>query len=418
MYAHGVRWPWGSKVRAAQTGALAPVDLLPTDQFQVLAAMLRPGGPGLYGIAVDEETALGVSAFFRAVSLIAGSLAQLPMPTYRDADGQRARVESIFDNPDGDDGQTVFEWKETAFLHLVMHGKTGARKIKNEAGGLARLELVHPLTFTERAYDKTRDQRRPRGGLWFDMTLADGTAVSYDADDFWYVPGMSLDGRTGVSLLTYARVSMATTIAGNEAAGRSFTNGAMISGVAVPADPDEDITDDLDQIRRDLDREFLGPENAGGIALTAARIKVQPLQMTLADAQFLQSRQFQVEEVSRWTGVPPHLLMQTEKQTSWGTGVEEQNRAMGRTVLGTWASRFEQRCSRLLARPRWVEFDFAGLERPSPEKEIELLLAQTGKPFLTVNEARAIRNLPPVAGGDVLDVAPAAPTEPPGGTNA
>lgn len=376
--------------------------------------MLRPGGPGLGGIVVDQDAALSVSAFFRAVSLISGSLAQLPMPTYRDADGQRARVESIFDNPDGDDGQTVFEWKETAFVHLLMHGKAGARKIKNEAGGLARLELVHPLHFHERGHDPARDgERRPRGGLWFDMTLADGTSVSYDAEDFFYVPGLSLDGKTGVSLLTYARVSMATTIAGNEAAGRSFTNGAMIAGIAVPADPDEDITDDLEQIRRDLDREFLGPENAGGIALTAARIKVQPLQMTLADAQFLQSRQFQVEEVSRWTGVPPHLLMQTEKQTSWGTGVEEQNRAMGRTVLGTWASRFEQRCSRLLARPRWVEFDFAGLERPSPEKEIELLLAQTGKPFLTINEARKIRNLPPVPGGDELIAAPPPVPNPP-----
>jgi HK97 family phage portal protein len=118
--------------------------------------------------------------------------------------------------------------------------------------------------------------------------------------------------------------------------------------------------------------------------------------MTATDAQFLQSRQFQIEEISRWTGVPPHLLMQTEKQTSWGTGVEEQNRALGRTVLLPWAQRVEHRASRLLAVPRWVEFEFAGLERPSPDREIELLLAQVAGGLLTVNEARAYRNLPPL----------------------
>jgi HK97 family phage portal protein len=132
--------------------------------------------------------------------------------------------------------------------------------------------------------------------------------------------------------------------------------------------------------------------------------------MSSVDAQFLESRQFSIEEISRWFGVPPHMLMQTDKQTSWGTGVEEQHRALGRTVLSPWAQRFEQRCSRLLPQPRFVEFDFAGLERPSPKDEIELLMKQTGgKPILTVNEARAIRNLPPVDGGDVLIQAPVAP---------
>jgi HK97 family phage portal protein len=118
--------------------------------------------------------------------------------------------------------------------------------------------------------------------------------------------------------------------------------------------------------------------------------------MSATDAQFLQSRQFQIEEISRWTGVPPHLLMQTEKQTSWGTGVDEQNRALGRTVLSPWAQRLEGRGSRLLANPRWVELEFAGLERPSPDREIELLIQQVQAGLLTVNEARKVRNLPPL----------------------
>jgi HK97 family phage portal protein len=118
--------------------------------------------------------------------------------------------------------------------------------------------------------------------------------------------------------------------------------------------------------------------------------------MTAQQAQFLESRQFQIEEISRWTGVPPHLLMQTDKQTSWGTGVDEQNRGLSKFVLGHWAQRFEQRASRLLARPRWCEFDFAGLERPNFAVEIDLLIKQVAAGILTLNEAREIRNLPPL----------------------
>jgi phage portal protein BeeE len=97
--------------------------------------------------------------------------------------------------------------------------------------------------------------------------------------------------------------------------------------------------------------------------------------------------------------------MQTEKQTSWGTGVAEQNRGLGRFTLLGWTMRFEQRISRLLGAPRFVEFEFAGLERPTPEEEIRLLIEQVKAGLLTVNEARRIRNLPPIDGGDVLRVA-------------
>ncbi len=371
------------------------------------------GGPGVGGVKVNEETALGISAYWRAVSLISGTLASLPFPTYMEQNGVHKRVQSIFDNPDTDEGQTVFEWKETAFLHLLLHGKCGALKIRNASGGLARLALVHPLSFTERVPDARDYQsggRLPKGGLWFDLTLADGRAVRYDSDDFWFVPGPSLDGRTGMSLLSYGRYSLGTTIAADQAAGRMFSNGAMISGIATP-DDDEDILDDVPKIKSELNAAVGGWENAGSVAVVARRLKFTPWQMSAQDAQFLQSRQFQIEEIARWTGVPPHLLMQTEKQTSWGTGVEMQDRALGRTVLNTWASRFEQRASRLLPAPRWAEFDFAGLERPSPEKEIELLLAQTGKPIMTVNEARKVRNLGPIDGGDDMGAPAPAPAE-------
>ncbi|WP_433117110.1 phage portal protein [Micromonospora sp. CA-246542] len=389
------------RIKSAPTNAVISV------ADPAFAAFFNPFGVvDLAGVAVTQNSAMGLSAIFRAVSLISGTLASLPLRTLREKGDETERVPSIFDEPDGPDGQTQFEWEETLFAYLVIHGKAGALKIKNEAGGLVRLPLVHPASFTE---EDPTDDENPRGGVWFRVQLQGGESVRLDADDFWYIPALSLDGgKTGMGLLQAARFSLGASISADQAAGKMFTTGAMISGLASPEDDLE--TEEVREIKRTLDSATTGPDNAGKIAIVNRRLKFTPWTMSAVDAQFLQQRQFQIEEISRWTGVPPHLLMQTEKQTSWGTGVEEQNRALGRTVLAPWASRLEGRGSRLLAKPRWLEVDFSGLERPSPDKEIELLLKQTGKPFLTVNEARKIRNLPPIAGGDVLD-AVTTPTE-------
>lgn len=349
---------------------------------------------------------MGLSAFFRATALITGTLASLPLPTYTEGAGGREVVPSIFDNPDTDEGVTPYEWKETLFSNLIMWGRGGAIKHRTAAGGLARLQLRHPATWnvvapSEQEYKNP--ENLPVGGLWFDVKLDTGETRRYDATDFWYVPGLSLDGKTPVSLLTYARLSLGTSIAGDRAQGNMFSNGAMLAGLATPAD-DYDITADVPEIKRQLNGSVLGYENAGTIAVINRRLTFTPWSMNAVDAQFLQSRQFQIEEISRWTGVPPHLLMQTDKQTSWGTGVDEQNRGLSKFVLGHWASRVEQRGSRVVGRPRWIEFDFAGLERPNFETQVGILLKQTGgKPILTQNEARKTLNLQPVTGGDTLE---------------
>lgn len=390
-----MRWPWQKQVENTTLSVSDPL----------LAGWFNVGGANYSGVNVGEHTALGLSSLYRAVNLIAGTLASLPFRSYRDGSEGREVVPSVFDDPDGPDGQTLYEWKETLFLHLLLHARAGALKIRNEAGSVVRLPLVHPYAFQvcQPTPDDYRIGKLPVGGVWFDVNMTDGTRTRYDAEDFWYVPGMSLSGQEGLGLLTLARQSLGTTVAADRAAAKAFNSGALISGIVSPQDETEDF--ESTEIKRQLDQNVAGYENAGGIAVINRRLNFQPWTMTAKDAQFLEGRQFQIEEVSRWTGVPPHLLMQTDKQTSWGTGVDEQNRGLSKFVLGHWANRVEQRASRLLARPRWTEFDFAGLERPNFATEVALLMQQTGgKPILTVNEARAIRNLPPVPGGDVLDL--------------
>lgn len=395
-----MRWPWQRSEQPK--AAYAPVDAL-------VAGFFSPA-PTISGVAVDERSALSLSAVFRAVSLVAGTLASLETRSMRKSATGPERVPSVFDDPDGPDGQTPYEWKETLFLHAMIHGGAFALKLRNDAGSVARLPLLHPLCVTaeEPSVEDYRRGTLPEGGKWFRVRLADGTAPRYDAHDVWHMPAISSDGFVGMGLLQMARLSLGTTLAGDKAAGNMFSNGAMISGLATP-DDDDDITSDVPEIRRQLNRSTGGVENAGRIAVVNRRLRFTPWTMTAADAQFLQSRQFQIEEISRWTGVPPHLLMQTEKQTSWGTGVDEQNRGLSKFVLGHWAQRFEQRASRLLAMPRWVELDFASLERPNFATNVDLVLRQIDAGLISPAYGRELLNIPESAAPETPTSAPAAP---------
>lgn len=388
VYSRDVRWPFRRRrPESARSRNLYSIS------DPALATLLGWGTVNYSGVEVGEGTALGLSAVYRAVSLISGTIATLPMRTMRDTgDGMRQRVSSFLDNPGGPMGPTSYEWTETVLLHLLLHGNAFLAHVYGGAGQILALTPLHPLCVTVDA-----DKDVP-GGKRFTANLDDGTRQEYDARTLTHIPALCLDGLRGLSPIAVARNSLGTAVAGDRAAANMFSNGLMISGLVTPEEDMEEA--DAKVAKESLNRFAGGWENAGGIAVVNRRLKFTPWTMSAEDAQFLQSRQFQIEEIARWYGVPPHLLMQTEKQTSWGTGVEVQNRGLARFSLHPWTARIEQRLSRLLPNPRFVEFDFAGLERPTPEQEIDLLIKQVQAGLLTLDEARAIRNLPPLEQSD------------------
>jgi HK97 family phage portal protein len=418
-----MRWPWqrreqdvpaapatSTAVEPATSTAVEPRNNVEIPQ-SIVAAMLGAGGGNYSGVHVDESSAMGLSAVYRAVSLISGTIAQLPLRTLRMRGGRLDRIPSVFDDPQGGvTGLTPFEWVETILIHLLLHGNAYLLHVYNGAGGLFALMPQHPLC-VEVSWPRPDDKVWPVGNRWYRVTDVWGRQTVHDATTLTHVSAQSPDGLKGLSPLTIARNSFGTAIAGERSAARMFSNGALMSGLAVP---DEDLLDDeLKTAKAELNRHMLGWENAGSIAVVNRKLNFTPWTMSAADAQFLQSRQFSIEEVARWYGVPPHLLMQTEKQTSWGTGVNEQNRGLGKFTLSPWTARVEQRLSRLLGVQRWCEFDFAGLERPNVETEIDLILKQVAGGLITPNEGRALRNLAPLPGGDTPRGAAPAPTEEP-----
>jgi HK97 family phage portal protein len=335
----------------------------------------------LSGVTVSETSALGVSAVFRAVSLIAGTVAALPLKSYRTlADGSRERVGSFLDTPAGPDSDsTAFEWTETLMVSLLLHGNAYFLKVYNAAGALAGLQYIHP-SLVSVTREGGRKVFRIAG-----KTLTDTHVL--------HIPALSTDGLVGRGPLQVARDSFGTTIAGDRAAARMFSTGAMVSGLVTPEDanlPEEEAKEIAEGFRR------VANENPGGFAFINRLLKVTPWTLSARDAQFLESRTFQISEVARWFGLPPHLLAETQKQTSWGSGVQEQNHGLARFTLMPWTDRIEQRLTRLLPSPRFCEFDYSGLLQPTPAEEIRLLIEQMNGGLITQDEARKVRNLPPL----------------------
>ncbi|WP_219927217.1 phage portal protein [Prauserella shujinwangii] len=363
----------------------------------VVAELFGYGSLNYSGEPVSEMTALNLSAVYRSVNLIAGTIASLPLQTLTVAEGRRQTVRSFLDNPAGAASevglQTPFSWKETVVLHLLLHGDAFLLHRYGGAGQLIGLLPVHPSYVTVEWND------RAPGGKLYKIHLDGREPLVKDARGMTQVMGPSLDRLRGMSPIRFARNSLGTALAGDRSAARMFRNGGAYNIIVTP---EEDVTkDEAETIKADLQAKMTGPENAGEIAVINRKLKLSPWSMSAEDAQFLQSRTFQIEEIGRWWGVPPHLLGLTEKSTSWGTGLSEQNRGLARHVLMPWTLRLQEALSTLVENPRLVEFDFSGYLKPSPEDEVRLLIEQIDSGLLTLNEARAQRNLPPVEGGDI-----------------
>jgi HK97 family phage portal protein len=353
-------------------------------------------GNTVAGVSVSQEGSLGLSSVFRAVSLISGTVATLPLKSYRDMpDGTRQRVASFLDNPGGPDGLTQFEWTELVLVHLLLWGNAFLLHQVGGAGQLVGLIPLHPSAVDVKQVKTKEEEARFFPYLkYFTVTMADGSQRDLTPLEITHVTAMSTDGLKGLSPIAVNRQAIATGMAGDQAAARIFTSGMMISGLITT---EEDIDQDEAQLIKDgIDAKVAGVKNAGQFAFVNRNLKFTPWTMPAVDAQFIESRVHQVEEVSRIFGIPPHLLGQTEKQTSWGTGVTEQNRGLSRYTLMPWSSRIEQRLTRLLVNKQLCEYDYAGLLQGSVKEELDMLIAQVAAGILTVDEARRVRNLEPL----------------------
>lgn len=360
------------------------------------AAWLRSGDDPDVLNAVSPYTVWGLSAVQRAVSIISSTIASLPMRTYeRGTDGTRVQVESEFDDPyPGLDGMTRYAWVETVLLHLLLWRNAYLWHRPRADGFAVAYQPVLPDTIEVRM-----EGERKR----FFYREA-GVEKSVGSEQITHIPGPSLDGVVGHPLLYAARYIFSGGISGDKAAAVTLRRGIRLAGLLTPGEGEDIDPAEGDVITQHLRSRVIGEENAGDIAFINRRLKLSPWTPTNVESQWAETREDFLGEVGRLFGIPPHLLGDTEKQTSWGTGVAEQNTGFARYTLMGWTSRIEQVLTLRLPEGQFVEFDYKGLLQGTPAEEIELLIKQVDAGLITVDEARRVMNLPPLS--PIPDITP------------
>jgi len=161
--------------------------------------------------------------------------------------------------------------------------------------------------------------------------------------------------------------------------------------------PTDDVTEEEAQaLKEGFQAHAAGHDNAASVTFIPKSLQFNPWTMNAVDAQFIESRVFQVEEVARIFGLPVILLADASKTTSWGAGVAEVIRATQKFTFSAWTNRIQERLSRLLPDGTFCEFEYAALVEASREEVIANLVAEIDAGLLTINEARRILNRAPL----------------------
>jgi HK97 family phage portal protein len=373
------------------------------------------------GAVVTPDTALRVSAVYACVRILAQSLAMLPLIVYRVSDSGRIKAADhplymlLRTRPNS--WQTAYEFRLMMMGHLALRGNAYARIIGSPDGSIAELRPLHP--------DRVRVVRLTNGAIRYDVTDPNTSVVaSYVQSEILHIRGLTSDGIVGLSPIAIARESIGGALATQDYSNRLFRNNARPSGVlTVPGKLS-------DQAAKRLKSDWAtlhGGENVHGTAILEDGMLWKETGMTPEDAQFLQTRKFQIDDVARIFGVPPHMLGVLERSTM--NNIEHQGIDFVTHTLMPWLVAWEQAIGRDLMTESEraelsVEFQVDALLRGDTESRYAGYAIGRQWGWLNVNEIRAREGLDPVDGGDMylrpLNMVDAtdpagAPSGPPGG---
>lgn len=359
------------------------------------------------GIHVSPDSAMRHSAAYRCTSLIAGAIASLPLPVYRlQDDGSRQAVRDhplwwlLNEQPTPRFSAATF-W-EFVTGTMLLRGDGIAPMVKNRAG-----EVIEIIPVPSANVVPTRMGNRNVYAI-VDV-FGDGKLVGFDQDDVLHFPGFGFDGLRSMSAVKWgARNAIGTGIATEEYAGRFFANGATPKFyITKPGDMDEK---QLDQLREAWAQKYAGAENSHKPLILWGDMKAESISLSAEDSQLLESRRFQVEDIARAFGVPPHMIGATDKTTSWGSGVEHMGQGFLTYTLQPHLKRFQQEINRKIFRISryFVEFNTNGLLQADALARAKFLReargGSQGPGYMSLNEIRRVENLPPVADGDEIFV--------------
>lgn len=359
--------------------------------------------PGLdrdIGEAVTEHSVLNLSAAWACLNLLVGTVGSLPLMLYRDRPGGGREVAKdhplyrlLHESPNSE--QTTQDFLEQISLSIELRGSGFAEKkwIGDRPVGL---KPIHPDVMTVR-----RDSGLIRyRWLGEDRRYREGTAR-----EILHIRGFGGDPLGGISTLTHGRKAFGLASSVNQAALRTFVNGLRPSGVLKfdkVMSPEKRA--ELEQL---LAEKFMGAMNAGRPMVLEAGGSWEQLNFKPEEAQMLESRAFSVEEIARLFGVPPHMIGHTAGNTKLGSSIADMTEGFSKFSLRRRLRRIELALMKQLLTPADVaagliiEFNLEGLLRGASEARARFYQIMLAAGVMTINEVRALENLPPVPGGDV-----------------
>lgn len=354
-------------------------------------------GRSAAGQSVNERSAMQMSAVYACVRILAESIASLPLHFYQynDAGGKEKAVNHplywlLHDEPNPE--MSSFSFRETLMTHLLLWGNAYAQIIRNGRGEVIALYPLMP--------DRMTVERDARGRIYYEYarsesdanTLGKKSSVILSPEDVFHIPGLGFDGLVGYSPIAMAKQAIGMGLACDEYGASFYQNGAQPGGVL----EHPNVLKDPKRVRESWNAIYQGSKNAHRIAVLEEGMTYKPITISPEQAQFLETRKFQIDEIARIFRVPPHMIGDLEKSSF--SNIEQQSLEFVKYTLAPWISRWEQAIQRSLLlmseRTRYfARFNVEGLLRGDYQSRMNGYAVARQNGWMSANDIRELESL-------------------------
>ena len=367
-------------------------------QDSVSAAPTFYFGTSGSGKPVNANTAIQLSTVYACVRVISETVASLPLGVYEaKEDGNRKATEHplyplLHDEPNSE--MTSFVLREVMLAHLLLWGNSYCQIIRS---GRNQVTGLYPLL-----PDKMTVDRDKKGILTYTYMTSTGEQVVLSPEDVLHIPGLGFDGIMGYSPIALEKNAIGLGIASEEYGSKFFSNGARPSGILTHPNT----VKNPKALRESWNSAYGGSSNSNRGAILEEGMKFEPIAIPNNEAQFLETRKFQVDEICRIFRVPPHLVGNLEHATF--SNIEHQSIDFAVHTIRPWLVRIEQAMNRALFTDQekgrfYVQFNMDGLMRGDYKSRMEGYAIGRQNGWLSANDIRALENQNPIPkeeGGD------------------
>ena len=350
------------------------------------------------GKSVTAQTAIQLSTVYACVRVISETVASLPLGVYEATNdgnlkaGDHPLYHLLHDEPNAE--MTSFVFREVMLAHLLLYGNSYSQIIRSGKNTVVGLYPLLP--------DHMDVDRDSKGNLTYTYTTSDGKTVVIKPQDILHIPGLGFDGIIGYSPIALEKNAIGLGIASEEYGSKFFSNGARPSGILTHPNT----VKNPKAVRESWNSAYGGSSNSNRVAILEEGMTFTPLSIPNNEAQFLETRKFQVDEICRIFRVPPHLVGNLEHATF--SNIEHQSIDFAVHTIRPWLVRIEQSMNRALFTDQekgrfYVQFNIDGLMRGDYKSRMEGYAIARQNGWMSANDIRALENQNPIQkeeGGD------------------